>query len=59
LTLRDRIKYKSSKLNYETARKQLASLDIENEQSRNSINNLKINQTKSDYSVKKLLQAIV
>jgi hypothetical protein len=32
--------------------------DIENEQSRHSIN-LKINQTKSDYSVKKLLQAIV
>jgi HlyD family secretion protein len=46
--------YKSSKLNYETAKKQLAQLQaqLKNEQSRHSIN-LKINQkTQSDYSVK-------
>jgi HlyD family secretion protein len=46
--------YKSSKLNYETTKKQLAQLQtqLENEQRRNSIN-LKLNQkSQSDYSVK-------
>jgi HlyD family secretion protein len=46
--------YKSSKLNYETAKKQLGQLQaqLKNEQSRNRIN-LKINQkNQSDYSVK-------
>lgn len=46
--------YKSSKLNYETAQKQLAQLKVQldNEQSRNKVN-LKFNQqSQSDYSVK-------
>ena len=46
--------YKSSKINYESARKQLAQLkaQLKNDQSRNSVN-LKINQkSQSDFSVK-------
>jgi len=48
------LSYKSSKLNYETAKKQLGQLQaqLDNEQSRNIVN-LKLNQkSQSDYSVK-------
>jgi hypothetical protein len=56
LILKDELAFKSSKLNYESAKKQLAQLKVQlkNDQERNNIN-LKYSQnSQNDYSIKVL-----